>query len=161
MLKFSVKTNFNFVNRNDLLAASVKTAFDRLGDSLIKRVRQNMKEDKGAEKRNVKKRVTQTIRKITVKVFGNLIQTSVDEYGRKAGKFPPYHEGSKLYSWVGRKLKPKRKERKLVTFLVAKKIAKKGIPANRPFERAFNDAKNEIDFALNSSIAKYVREVNT
>ena len=68
------------------------------------------------------------------------------EFGRRpGGGMPPWREGTSLYRWVVHKLKPPDGHVESVSFLVARAIARRGIPARRMFARAFEDNKNWID----------------
>ena len=58
------------------------------------------------------------------------------EGGRRPGRFPPI---GPIELWVRRKLGVSEKKSHSVAFLVARKIARRGTPAQKVFERVFNE----------------------
>lgn len=178
-----------------VFAQEVGAAFTQLGRDLAERVRSKMREDTGAEKRNVRSRVTGSGFRKALVVYGDKAQTHVDEYGRRAGaKMPPWRRGSVLFKWVGRKgigageiaaareqgqrrslrrrpgisqagfdragARGANKVQERISFLIARKIARRGIPAGKPFERTKQESAQLIRAAADGAISKGVERLN-
>lgn len=177
-------------------AQEISPALSQLGKTLAERVRSKMREDTGAEKRNVRSKVSgSSFRKVLV-VYGDKPQTFVDENGRRAGaRIPPYKRGSALFKWVGRKgigrgeinaareqaqrrslrrrpdisqagfdrvgARGARKVQERIAFLIARKIARRGIPARKPFERTSRDSQQLIQATIDGAINKAVQRLNS
>lgn len=76
----------------------------------------------------------------------------VEEGVRAGGKMPPT---DKIYEWMIQKgMEPSERG----AYLISKKIAEKGIPARRPFEKGVEKAKSkinhEIQIILNETLTK-------
>jgi hypothetical protein len=142
-----------------VFAQEIRSALQIVKAKLIGDVREKMREDTGAEKRNVKGKVSGSLFRLTLEIYGDKPQTLVDEFGRKPGaKMPPFKKGSLLFGWVGRKLRPPKNKHASVAFLVASKIARDGIKPNKPFEQTEKESvqfvQTEIDKALNKAVSR-------
>lgn len=82
------------------------------------------------------------------------------EFGRRAGGgIPPWREGSSLYRWVAHKLGPPDGSIERVSFLVARSIARRGIPGRRMFARAFEENRSRIDKRIRELVDEIARRV--
>ncbi len=82
------------------------------------------------------------------------------EFGRRAGgRIPPWREGSPLYRWVAHKLESRNGDFESVAFLVARAIARRGIPGRRMFARAFEDNQSRIDRRIRELLDEIARRV--
>ena len=82
------------------------------------------------------------------------------EFGRRAGgRMPPWREGSSLYRWVAHKLGPPDGYTESVSFLVARAIARRGIPGRRMFARAFEDNQSRIEGRIRELLDDIARRV--
>lgn len=82
------------------------------------------------------------------------------EFGRRAGGgIPPWGEGTPLYRWVDRKLESRDGEIESVAFLVARAIARRGIPARRMFARAFEENHGRIEGRIRELLDDIARRV--
>ncbi len=80
------------------------------------------------------------------------------EFGRRAGgRMPPWREGTSLYRWVAHKLDPPDGQIESVSFLVARAIARRGIPASRMFARAFEQNQSRIDRRIRELLDEIAR----
>jgi hypothetical protein len=170
-----------------VFAQEIDAAIDDLKKDIIPSVREKMREDTGAEKRNVKSKITGSGFRKRLTIYGDKPQTVVDEYGRRPGaKMPPWRKGSPLYKWAERKgllNKPvlarrsdikavlgkkgieddnrRIKRNESISFLIARKIAKKGIKANRPFARTEKEKLPFIVRRLNQAVSKGAKRLNS
>lgn len=161
-----------------VFAQEVSPALSGLGDELRERVRSKMREDTGEAKRKVKKRVTGSGYRRRLLVTGELPQHVVDEQGRRPGRrfvrlkqmrsktgkeftrkvvlytgMPPSGPGSNLDAWA--------KRRGITnTFLLARKIARDGIAARRPFERTKEESLRFIRDSIDAAIGQAVKRLN-
>jgi len=78
-----------------------------------------------------------TPRTLSAVVGSSLFYAPIVEEGRRAGRMPPFREGSPLHLWVRRKLGVTGREALRVTFLVARKIGRAGSPGAGMFFKAF------------------------
>lgn len=139
----------------------LRTASEETERRLISEVQAKMRFDTGAEKKSVKSSRSGSVLRSSLTIYSDLIQAQVDEFGRRPGaKMPPFGNGSVLRDWVQRKINPEPKKLGGVTFLVARKIAKKGIRANHPFERTFNDNKSRVVQTIEAAITRAVTAIN-
>lgn len=84
------------------------------------------------------------------------------EKGRKSGKFPPIN---KIEEWV--KIKPiiptsyngKIPTTKQLSFLIARKIAKKGTKPQNTLEKVFTENKSEIEIILKKANQKIIKSI--
>lgn len=199
-----------------VFAQEVRAGLGELGRELVERIRDKMREDEGKEKKNVRPRITGSGYRLRLIVFGDLPQTSVDEYGRRKGTpivrevrmrstrgkeftrrvqsytgLPPYRRGTSLYKWAERhgffsgagqapllasqaralgqllgrdglsEFRGSQVQRNESTaFLLARKIARDGIPARRPFERTAEESQGLIRRSIDESIGKAVERLN-
>lgn len=82
------------------------------------------------------------------------------EFGRRAGgAMPPWREGSPLYRWVVRNLESRGGDFESVAFLVARAIARRGIPERRMFARAFEENQRRIDGRIRELLDEIARRV--
>ncbi|MCY4383922.1 MAG: HK97 gp10 family phage protein [Nitrospinae bacterium] len=83
------------------------------------------------------------------------------EFGRRAGgRMPPWREGTSLYRWVAHKLGPPDGSIERVSFLVARSIARHGIPGRRMFARAFEENQSRIDRRIRELVDEIARRVS-
>ncbi|MCE2453353.1 MAG: HK97 gp10 family phage protein [Nitrospinae bacterium] len=83
------------------------------------------------------------------------------EFGRRAGgRMPPWREGTSLYRWVAHKLGPPDGSIERVSFLVARSIARHGIPGRRMFAHAFEDNQSRIDRRIRELVDEIARRVS-
>lgn len=151
------------------IGQELRPALEHLGRTLQEDVRGGMRKDRGAERRNVKRRVTGTLARRRLLVWGDLAQTRVDEEGRARGaRMPPHGKGAPLFAWVGRKglvdriagRKGSRASRQQsAAFVVARGIARKGIPARRPFARALERNRSLIYRTVSAAVNRAGREL--
>lgn len=134
---------------------------DETANSLVQSIRSKMREDTGAEKQSIKVTKTKTLLKQKLTISSDAVQALVDEYGRRAGaKMPPFGRGSLLFEWVGRKIAPDAKNQASITFLVARAISVKGIKANRPFGRTFEENRRGIFRDYANAVEKAISVIN-
>lgn len=132
-----------------------------LGKTLQGSVREKMRFDLGAERKNVRRKVTGSMFRKTLTVSGDLPQTLVDEFGRRAGaKMPPWSDGTPLFGWVGRKLSPPANRQRSVSFLVARKIAREGIAPGQPFAKTAEESAQLILDSLDAAINRGLQRLN-
>ena len=82
------------------------------------------------------------------------------EFGRRpGGAMPPWREGSPLYRWVVRNLESRDGDFESAAFLVARAIARRGIPGRRMFARAFEENQSRIDKRIRELMDEIVRRV--
>ena len=82
------------------------------------------------------------------------------EFGRRAGgAMPPWREGTSLYRWVAYKLGPPDGSIGRVSFLVARSIARHGIPERRMFAHAFEDNQRRIEGRIRELLDEIARIV--
>lgn len=82
------------------------------------------------------------------------------EFGRQpGGRMPPWREGSPLYRWVVRNLEPQGGDSESAAFLVARAIARRGIPGRRMFARALEDNQSRIDKRIRELVDEIARRV--
>ena len=82
------------------------------------------------------------------------------EFGRRpGGAMPPWREGSPLYRWVVRNLESRDGGFESAAFLVARAIARRGIPGRRMFARAFEENQSRIDKRIRELMDEIVRRV--
>ena len=82
------------------------------------------------------------------------------EFGRRpGGAMPPWKEGSPLYRWVVRNLESRDGDFESAAFLVARAIARRGIPGRRMFARAFEENQSRIDKRIRELMDEIVRRV--
>ena len=82
------------------------------------------------------------------------------EFGRRAGGgMPPWREGTSLYRWVAHKLDPPDGSIESVSFLVARSIARRGIPARRMFARAFEENQGWIEGRIGQLMDEIARKI--
>ena len=82
------------------------------------------------------------------------------EFGRRpGGAMPPWREGSPLYRWVAYKLGPPDGSIERVSFLVARSIARRGIPGRRMFARAFDENRSRIEGRIRELLDEIARIV--
>ena len=82
------------------------------------------------------------------------------EFGRRpGGAMPPWREGSPLYRWVVRNLESQGGDFESVAFLVARAVARRGIPGRRMFARAFEDNQSRIDRRIRELVDEIARRV--
>ncbi|HEX8288040.1 MAG TPA: hypothetical protein VF556_08595 [Pyrinomonadaceae bacterium] len=179
-----------------VFAQEIDTAIDDLKKDIIPSIQAKMREDTGAEKKNVKSKISGSGFRKLLTIYGDKPQTVVDEYGRRAGaKMPPWRKGSPLYKWVGRHIPIDREnvkktnrlafasrlsdrkrfvagrtrrnirhsieaKQESISFLIARKIAKQGIKANRPFARTEKEKLPFIARRLNRAIARGAERLN-
>jgi len=81
------------------------------------------------------------------------------EHGREPNKpAPPSHEGSALFNWVLRKINPDNP--KAVTFLIARAIGERGLPAHAPMETSLEKNKQFIQNTLDKAVSDGVKKLN-
>ena len=82
------------------------------------------------------------------------------EFGRRpGGRMPPWREGSPLYRWVAYKLGPPDGSIERVSFLVARSIARRGIPGRRMFARALEENRGRIEGRIRELLDEIARIV--
>ncbi len=82
------------------------------------------------------------------------------EFGRRpGGRIPPWREGSSLYRWVVHKLDPPDGHIERVSFLVARAIARRGIPGRRMFARAFEENQSRIEGRIRELLDEIARRI--
>ena len=82
------------------------------------------------------------------------------EFGRRpGGAMPPWKEGSPLYRWVVRNLESRDGDFESAAFLVARAIARRGIPGRRMFARAFEENQSRIDKRIRELMDEIARVV--
>lgn len=156
-------------NANHYLEEELKRAGDKVGSRLQTLVRQKQRIDTGQERRRTQYKVISRRGELNVKVsvYNTVVQALVDETGAKP-HFPPYKQGSKLYGWVLRKglaSEDNPKKAQAVSFLVARAISRRGLPApndplRKPFETTRKDADNMVRTIFNFATLKAVKRVN-
>ncbi len=82
------------------------------------------------------------------------------EFGRRpGGAMPPWREGSPLHRWVVRNLESRDGDFESTAFLVARAIARRGIPGRRMFARAFEDNRSRIEGRIRELLDEIARIV--
>ncbi len=82
------------------------------------------------------------------------------EFGRRpGGAMPPWREGSPLYRWVVRNLESRDGDFESTAFLVARAIARRGIPGRRMFARALEENQSRIDRRIRELLDEIARRV--
>lgn len=76
------------------------------------------------------------------------------EYGRRAGKMPPW---DMLAAWAQKKLRLNPKEAKSVGFLIARKIAKKGTRPHPFFAPAVKKNEKEVTRAIQNAVKESIK----
>lgn len=73
------------------------------------------------------------------------------EYGRRAGKMPPFYA---IYQWVRKKLRKKDDEAKSIARVIQISIGKKGTQPHPFFEPAVKNNENEVEKAVMTATGK-------
>ena len=82
------------------------------------------------------------------------------EFGRRpGGGMPPWREGTPLYRWVAYKPGPPDESVERVSFLVARAIARRGIPGRRMFARALEENQGRVDRRIRELLDEIARRV--
>lgn len=158
MALFSVRQTGNLAQAEAIFNRTFRGAGEAVQNKLVESIRSKMREDTGEGKRSVKVTVTGGFLNRQVKISSDKPQVLVDEYGRRPGaKMPPFGQGSKLESWVKRKFGGDGKKIRGITFAIARKISKRGIKANKPFERTLNEQRSFIVRAYDAAVNQATR----
>ena len=82
------------------------------------------------------------------------------EFGRRpGGGMPPWREGTPLYRWVVRNLESRDGDFESTAFLVARAIARRGIPGRRMFARALEENQGRVDKRIRELVDEIARRV--
>lgn len=102
----------NLAQASQILVRETTNTLESLGRDLQHAARENVRIFAGHERRNIKWRVTGRGLNKLLEVFGDLLQTVVDELGLPPGVFQPFGPGSRIFNYVRRKALDKIIERK-------------------------------------------------
>lgn len=157
--KLSFSLGPNFFGAADETAARALQYFQSIEQDVYDAVYLRMRDDTGAERENLKSFTIGGDAPALV-VYGDLVQTWVDEFGLEPGTFPPFRPDSNLWNWVAKHFdvslpdRPyngslsleQRQENQItgLTFALAKLIHDRGLPSpndylHRPFGNAFEE----------------------
>ena len=84
----------------------------------------------------------------------------VESGRRPGGAMPPWREGSPLHRWVVRNLESRDGDFESTAFLVARAVARRGIPGRRMFARAFDENRSRIDRRIRELVDEIARRVD-
>lgn len=167
-----------------IFSQEISEELRELGKVLQADVRSKMRHDLGAERKNVKRRVTGSGFRKTLTVSGDLVQTLVDEFGRRKGvKIVKFAKYKPLFGRGGRDAP---KQFRKVTFYtgmppsgpgstlagwaarkgiknaygLALKIARDGIAPGRPFARTQEESLSMVIERLNKAGDRGVKRLN-
>lgn len=86
-----------------IYVSEMTSALTRISGRLVNSWKARMRRDTGQEQRNLRAKVTGSVKKLLLQVYATTWQAWIDEYGRKAGAtMAPFSEG-KLLRWVARR----------------------------------------------------------
>lgn len=92
-------------NAREILIRNMRGGLEALGKRLRTSARSRMREDTERSKNSLKIEVKGLGLGLRLEVFSTLVQAFVDAFGMRAGRFPPYRKGSRIYKWAERKSK--------------------------------------------------------
>jgi len=177
-IKMYVERPVNFDALKGHINTEVRGALNSESKVLAAEVKRNMRYDLGDERKSVERKVIGRSGFFSMAVWSTKIQALIDEYGRRPGaKMPPWRAGSALFGWVVRhglveRILGKRKASRTgakqgpglweqaASFIVARSIARKGIKARKPFERAMNTRRGFIIAEVNAAVSRAVGKFN-
>jgi hypothetical protein len=164
------------LDRADAIVAEERARlFGRVAEETKLFLIPRLKLDRGGERASVQVETSDA----GVDVFSTDIRALVDEFGRRPGlPAPPSDVGSTFFEWVARKIQaggfswlvgdlskvtnPRTLYNRLrgASYVLARKIHLKGIPAHAPFATTFHDLRPRYEALHDAATARLVARLN-